>query len=209
MSKRSSETLLCGLSLRSLRLCVECISPSVTPLAQTQRTQIGTAKKSVAFILLLLALAGLTSPAHPQNSKQAKATEILNNKCLVCHEIDLIKQQRLSRAGWTREVDKMIRWGASISDAEKEPLLDYLTDNFPAQAAKATPASSDGKVIFEKRCTICHEADIVEGQRLSRTGWTREVEKMVRWGATVEESEKAILVDYLSTLYPVRPLHAK
>jgi cytochrome c5 len=168
---------------------------------------LGTAKKSVAFMLLVLA--ALSSPAHPQDSKQAKAAEVLNNKCVVCHEIDVIRQQRLSRTGWTREVDKMIRWGASISDAEKELLLDYLADNFPAQAAKATPASTNGKVIFEKHCTICHEADIVEGQRLSRTGWTREVEKMVRWGAAVDESEKPTLVDYLSTLYPVRPLHAK
>jgi len=168
-----------------------------------------TAKKSLAFMLLVLAFAGLSSSAQPQDAKQAKATEVPINKCLVCHEIDLIKQQRLSRAGWTREVDKMIRWGASISAAEKEPLLDYLADSFPAQATTKTPASTSGKAIFEKRCTICHEADIVEGQRLSRSGWTREVEKMVRWGAAVDESEKAILVDYLSTLYPVRPLHAK
>ena len=32
--------------------------------------------------------------------------------------------------GWTREIDKMIRWGAAISDAEKEPLVDYLASHF-------------------------------------------------------------------------------
>jgi cytochrome c5 len=163
----------------------------------------------VALLVLALTVATLAEPARPQDAQHTRAAEILNNKCLVCHEIDLIKQQRLSRTGWTREVDKMIRWGASISDAEKEPLLDYLAASFPAQATTKTPVSTSGKVIFEKRCTICHEADIVEGQRLSRTGWTREVEKMVRWGAAVDESEKATLVDYLSTLYPVRPFHAK
>jgi cytochrome c5 len=164
---------------------------------------------ATAAVVLAVAIATLSSPAQPQDSKRANATEILNNKCLVCHEIDLITQQRLSRSGWTREVDKMIRWGASINDAEKEPLLDYLAANFPAQAAAKTVASTNGKAVFEKRCIVCHESDIIEGQRLSRTGWTREIEKMVRWGATVDESEKAILVDYLSTLYPVRPLRAK
>ncbi|MBL8168879.1 MAG: hypothetical protein JNJ50_12025, partial [Acidobacteria bacterium] len=42
------------------------------------------------------------------------------------HEIDLTAQQRLTKPGWTREVEKMVRWGASVTDAEKGPLVDYL-----------------------------------------------------------------------------------
>jgi hypothetical protein len=38
----------------------------------------------------------------------------------------LTEQQRLSRTGWTREVEKMMRWGAIVSDDEKEPLVSYL-----------------------------------------------------------------------------------
>jgi hypothetical protein len=56
---------------------------------------------------------------------------------------------------------------------------------------------------------VCHETDIVEGQRLSHAGWTREIDKMIRWGATFEEVEKATLIDYLSARFPVRPLNAK
>jgi hypothetical protein len=43
-----------------------------------------------------------------------------------------------------------------------------------------------------------------EGQRLTHTGWTREVEKMMRWGATVADAEKGALVDYLATRFPPR-----
>ena len=32
-------------------------------------------------------------------------------------------------------MDKMIRWGATVSDAEKQALVDYLALRFPAQIA--------------------------------------------------------------------------
>jgi DMSO/TMAO reductase YedYZ molybdopterin-dependent catalytic subunit len=51
-------------------------------------------------------------------------------RCLVCHDDRLIEQQRLTAAGWTREVDKMIGWGAGVTDAEKQPLIDYLMQRF-------------------------------------------------------------------------------
>ena len=42
------------------------------------------------------------------------------------------------------------------------------------------------------------------GIRLTPTGWTREVEKMMRWGATVSDAEKAALVAFLAARYPSR-----
>jgi sulfite oxidase len=59
--------------------------------------------------------------------------EIVSRACLTCHERDLIAQQRLTRAGWTREVEKMIRWGAPVSDAEKTALIDFLTGRYPVR----------------------------------------------------------------------------
>lgn len=47
-------------------------------------------------------------------------------RCLVCHEDDVIRQQRLTRAQWEREIDKMINWGARVLPEERTPLLDYL-----------------------------------------------------------------------------------
>jgi DMSO/TMAO reductase YedYZ molybdopterin-dependent catalytic subunit len=55
---------------------------------------------------------------------------IFKNKCLTCHEADMTEQQRLSRAGWVREVDKMIRWGTNVSPAEKDSLVEFLFKNF-------------------------------------------------------------------------------
>lgn len=61
----------------------------------------------------------------------------------------------------------------------------------PATAAGATPPDAYAA------CTPCHGADLIDQQRLTRTGWEREVEKMMRWGARVPEAEKETLVDYL------------
>jgi sulfite oxidase len=46
--------------------------------------------------------------------------------CLTCHEEDIIMQQRLSRAQWEAETNKMIRWGARVPDDQRGPILDYL-----------------------------------------------------------------------------------
>ena len=157
---------------------------------------------------------------------------VVRDKCVNCHEADLIVQQRLSRTGWTREVEKMMRWGTVLSDGEKETIVNYLTAQFgprplrgattpqaaaanSADAGKAEAGKADagkaeagkaeaGKVIFEAKCLLCHEAALTEQQRLSRAGWTREVEKMVRWGATVTDAEKEPLVDYLTQRYGPR-----
>jgi sulfite oxidase len=51
-------------------------------------------------------------------------------QCLACHEEDMIRQQRLTRAQWGREIDKMVRWGSPVKPADRDGLLDYLTANF-------------------------------------------------------------------------------
>src|SRR5947209_2290417 len=75
-------------------------------------------------------------PALPEGA----GSEIVRARCLVCHEADLIRQQRLTSAGWQRELDKMIRWGASMTDAERTPAVDYLAANFGPRPPSAAPA---------------------------------------------------------------------
>jgi hypothetical protein len=77
-----------------------------------------------------------TAPAPSATSDQpasAPEPEVVAKSCLTCHERDLIAQQRLTRAGWGREVDKMIRWGAPVTDAEKKVLIEFLAGRYPAR----------------------------------------------------------------------------
>ena len=61
----------------------------------------------------------LPAPGGPGADAYARA-------CSSCHESDLVDQQRLTRVGWQREVEKMTRWGARVPEADKESLVDYL-----------------------------------------------------------------------------------
>jgi cytochrome c5 len=165
-------------------------------------------KLSFALTVAVCGLMNANTRAAWQELPDGKGAELARERCVNCHEADLIVSQRLSRQGWTREVEKMIRWGAVASDAEKEILIDYFAAHFKPRSASSPAAAGDerGKRIFEEKCLLCHEADLTEQQRLSRQGWTREVEKMIRWGAVVTDAEKEPLVDYLFVNFGPRPL---
>jgi cytochrome c5 len=166
-------------------------------------------KLSLALTVAIFGLMNAGARAARQDLPEGKGVELARDRCVTCHEADLIVSQRLSRQGWTREVEKMIRWGAVANDSEKEVLIDYFAANFKPRSAASAPAAGDdpGKQIFEEKCLLCHEADLTRQQRLSRPGWTREVEKMVRWGAAVTDAEKEPLVDYLAKNFGPRPLN--
>jgi mono/diheme cytochrome c family protein len=75
-------------------------------------------------------------PAPPAEANRSPVGEtepgrrVFDNRCLDCHENDLTRQQRLAHSGWVREIDKMVRWGATVTDSEREALLDYLSRQF-------------------------------------------------------------------------------
>jgi len=78
----------------------------------------------------------------PPGPMQAKAT----TSCLECHEGRIILQQRLSKAAWTKEVDKMMKWGAVVDATDHDALIDYLSANFsPDQPPYDPPRTTLGK----------------------------------------------------------------
>ena len=155
------------------------------------------------FILLAVAVA--LAPLHAQDLPPGQGRDIVVARCVACHEADLITQQRLTRAGWGREVDKMVRWGAVVETSEREPMLDYLSARFAPKPVPAHIVATAGtEAAYKRSCLTCHEDDLIEQQRLTRAGWTREVEKMIRWGAVVPDAEKEALIEYLAARYPPR-----
>lgn len=78
----------------------------------------------------------------PVGVMQQKAT----TACLECHEARIIVQQRLSKAVWTKEVDKMVKWGAVVDASDRDALIDYLSGNFgPEQPEYSAPRSAHEK----------------------------------------------------------------
>jgi hypothetical protein len=66
------------------------------------------------------------SPELPPGPMQQKVT----TACTECHESRIILQQRLSKPAWTKEVDKMIKWGAVVDAGDRDAFIDYLSTNF-------------------------------------------------------------------------------
>jgi cytochrome c5 len=139
-------------------------------------------------LVSVLCVAAFAAAAAAQAQTPSGET-LLRTRCLTCHGDDLIRQQRLSREGWGREIDKMIGWGAAVSAAEKPLLIDALAGMAPAAGADA---------VLETRCTGCHDDRLIRQQRLSRDGWLRELDKMIGWGAPLTPGERDQLATALA-----------
>lgn len=69
-------------------------------------------------------------PAQPMPAEVPAFPERVKQTCLGCHGVDMIAGQRLTRAQWEREVDKMARWGADAKAEDRADLLDFLFRTF-------------------------------------------------------------------------------
>ena len=67
------------------------------------------------------------SPDLPAGKIQAK----VQTACTECHDAGIIRQQRLSEKSWTKEVDKMIKWGALVDPSDRAAFVEYLSASFP------------------------------------------------------------------------------
>src|SRR6266852_3969631 len=82
-------------------------------------------------LLLSLTCVPMSRPQFadlPPGPLQAK----MKTACLECHDSGIIVQQRLGKAAWTKEVDKMIKWGAVVDPGDRDAFIEYLSENFPA-----------------------------------------------------------------------------
>ena len=71
----------------------------------------------------------------------------------------------------------------------------------PLAASHDSTATADGEAVYRSACRVCHGDDLVEQQRLSEAGWGRTVDKMVQWGARVDNEQRASLLKYLASRF--------
>ena len=153
-------------------------------------------------LLIVVATSAVLSAQQPL--PEGPGAAVLKSRCVVCHESDIITSQHLSVAGWTRSIDKMVRWGSSITPAERDTLQPYLAEHFGPVPVASHGKADAGEATFKRACMTCHDADIVSQQQLSKAGWTRSVDKMIRWGAAITDADKDALLDYLAFKYGPR-----
>jgi cytochrome c5 len=61
--------------------------------------------------------------------------------------------------------------------------------------------SPDGATLVSQRCTTCHSEGPITSQRLTKAEWTDVVNQMIQKGASLSDSEKVIVIDYLTATY--------
>jgi hypothetical protein len=81
----------------------------------------------VSLLVLLSTISSAQSQGLPAGTIQAK----VNTACAECHDTGIILQQRLSEKVWSKELDKMIKWGALVDPAERAAFIKYLSTSFP------------------------------------------------------------------------------
>ena len=50
----------------------------------------------------------------------------MTGRCIICHSLEMIAQQRQTRAEWTVIVDRMITYGMPMQPGDREQILTYL-----------------------------------------------------------------------------------
>jgi mono/diheme cytochrome c family protein len=98
--------------------------------------------KMLVAMACLLGAATLALAADSQTSSDGRKAE--TTSCVACHSTRLIDSQRLSAATWAKEVDKMIGWGAIVTN--RQLLVDYLASEYSDSKPVPTPATSGNGV---------------------------------------------------------------
>jgi sulfite oxidase len=73
------------------------------------------------------------APAETVSTNDVPAPSHYQTSCIGCHDERITATQRLTRAQWEAEVDKMVRWGASVKPENKVELLDFLARKWPVR----------------------------------------------------------------------------
>jgi hypothetical protein len=52
--------------------------------------------------------------------------QMVSGRCIICHSLEMIAQQRQTREEWAAIVDRMITYGMPVQPGERERILAYL-----------------------------------------------------------------------------------
>lgn len=92
---------------------------------------------AVFFLLGCAAMVAAQSQNAPQspNLPPGPLHQSAVTACMECHDSNIIVQQRLSRASWGKEIDKMMKWGALVNAKDRDALIEYFSTNFGSDKA--------------------------------------------------------------------------
>jgi cytochrome c551/c552 len=121
-------------------------------------------------VFLGIALFGFSTGASPQEDRliPGPGSTLTENKCRICHELQHIKRQPLSRGEWADNLKNMKERGTPMDEAEMAVILEYLATYYnrdrPAPPPGADTLAATGgdpaqRLLATHGCTGCHGLD--------------------------------------------------
>lgn len=82
-----------------------------------------------------LAWAGTQPVLPPATTRdEQRGRDLIESVCSLCHELDRIHNQRLTREGWRGMIAGMLAEGAPVTEEEMTLIVNYLAKNFGVKA---------------------------------------------------------------------------
>ena len=79
------------------------------------------------FFAIVMGWAASRLAAQGNPLPPGKNMEMVVGRCIICHSLEIVAQQRQDRAGWEAIVDRMISYGAPIPPEDRPLIVEYLT----------------------------------------------------------------------------------
>jgi cytochrome c5 len=70
------------------------------------------------------------SEAAGAEAEPPSGEALLNARCTACHNLDRVRKKKATRDGWAETVDRMVKKGAALDDAEHEAVVDHLAATY-------------------------------------------------------------------------------
>lgn len=80
-------------------------------------------------LLLLFAIISMTF-AQAADFPPGPMQEKVKTTCTACHAATQVTKQHKTKAEWSKVLDKMIGYGADVSETERPAVIKYLAANF-------------------------------------------------------------------------------
>ncbi len=119
--------------------------------------------------LSLIAAAAFAGAAFAQQDRliPGPGSTLTENKCRICHELQHIRRQPLSRGEWADNLKNMRERGTPMTDAEQQVILEYLSTYYNREKPAPAPGpdtlagggSAIDKLLADKGCVGCHALD--------------------------------------------------
>ena len=132
-----------------------------------------------------------------------RASELMQNRCTRCHNLDRVIGARKDSSGWTATVNRMRALPSSgISEADAQTIVAYLTSQNQPQGSQEQARLVVGRALVDQRCSRCHSLERVYKTIQTREKWRDTVTEMAGYAAgsagALQPGEDRQILEYLA-----------